>query len=171
MDSFISGQRGNPGISKILVAGILVGALVIAGLIWFVFSLPTPKEQKAELLVGAIVEGSPEFEEYTKNIIITNDVRRMQEARTGLGDVVMKLSARIKNRGKKTLSGLEVSVGMVDTENELIKDKRVLFVPKHHPELGPGEEIDVSVSIAGFRRGDDRANARWKVTAIKFADD
>lgn len=170
MDLFVNKERGNPGFSKALGAAIVVAVLVIAGIIYFIFTLPTPKEEKAEILDGAVVEGDKRFEEYTRDIIITNDARRMQEARTGLGDVVMKLSARIRNAGDRTLTGLEVSVGMVDTKNELIRDKKVLFVPKHHPKLEPGEEIDVSVSIAGFKQDDDRANARWKVTAIKFAE-
>lgn len=171
MDLFIKKERGNPGFNLALGISILVAVIVIAGLIWFAFSLPTQTQQKAEVLKGALLEGTPEFDEYTKNIIITNDPRRMTQATTGLGDVVMNLSAKIRNRGTRTLSGLEVSVGMVDTKNKLIKDKKVLFVPKHHPQLAPGEEIDVSVSIAGFSPDDDRANARWKVTAIKFADE
>jgi len=171
MDSFISGQRGNPGINKALVAAFVIGALAIAGLLVFIFSLPTPTEKKQQILEGALLEGTPEFDEYTKNIVITNDPRRMQQATTGLGDVVMNLSAVIKNRGDRTLTGLEVSVGMIDTKNNLIREKRVLFVPRHHPELKPKESIDVSVSIAGFKVDDDRANARWRVTAIKFAEE
>lgn len=170
MDLFVNKERGNPGFSKALGAAIVVAVLVIAGIIYFIFTLPTPQEQKAEILEGAVVEGDPLFEEYTRDIIITNDARRMQEASTGLGDVVMKLSATIRNAGDRTLTGLEVSVGMVDTKNKLIKDKLVLFVPKHHPKLEAGDEIDVSVTIAGFKPDDDRANARWKVTAIKFAE-
>lgn len=169
MNSFLSGERGNPGFNKVFVVAIAVAIAAVAGLIYFAFSLPTQKEEKREILEGALLEGTPEFEEYTKNIVISNDPRRMQQARTGLGDVVMKLSARISNRGDKDLSGLEVSVGMIDTKNQIIKDKKVLFVPKHHPELKANESIDVTVSIAGFKEDDDRANARWKVTAIKFA--
>jgi hypothetical protein len=36
--------------------------------------------------------------------------------------------------------------------------------------LKPGESIDVTVNIDGFKEDDDRANARWKVTAIKFKE-
>jgi len=171
MNSLFNLERGNPGLSKALVAAFIIGILAIGGLVYVIFSIPTPTEQHQDLLEGALLEGSPEFDEYTKFIIITNDPKRMQEATTGLGDVIMNLSAVIKNRGDKTLSGLEVSVGMVDTKNQVIKEKKVLFVPKHHPELKPKESIDVSVSIAGFSADDDRANARWKVTAIKFGEE
>lgn len=170
MDSFLSGQRGNPGINKGFIVAFIVAVAAVAGLIYFAFSLPTQKEEKQEILENALLEGTPEFDEYTKNIIITNDPRRMREAKTGLGDVVMQLSARISNRGVRDLIGLEVSVGMIDTKNQLIKDKKVLFVPRHHPELKAKETIDVSVSIGGFKSDDDRANARWKVTAIKFSE-
>lgn len=168
MNTFLGGERGNPGISKALVAAVAVAVVIVGVLSALVFFIPTTREKEQEILEGAILEGNPEFDNYTKEIIITNDPRRMRESRTAMGDVVMRLSGKIRNKGDKILSGLEVSVGMVDTNNRIIKEKRILFVPKHHPELKPNETIDVSVSIAGFRSGDDRANARWKVTAIKF---
>ena len=33
--------------------------------------------------------------------------------------------------------------------------------------VGPGETIDVHLEIGGFDKNDDRANIRWKVTAIR----
>lgn len=170
MDSLMSGKRGNPGFGKIMWVAVLIAVLAVAAIVAGIFMIPTEEHKKQEILQGALKEGDPAFDEYTKNIIITNDPNRMQQAQTGLGDVVMQLSGRIRNNGDKTLTGLEVSVGMVDTKNQLIKDKKVMFVPKHYPELKPKETIDVSVSIAGFSNDDDRANARWKVTAIKLAE-
>ena len=70
MNSFLSGERGNPGFNKGFLVAFVVAVAAVAGLVWFAFSLPTQKEQKEVILEGALLEGTPEFEEYTKRIII-----------------------------------------------------------------------------------------------------
>ena len=153
-----------------LVIGAVVGILIIGGLIVAVSMMPTPTEQEENTLEGAHFPGSPEFDSYTKEIVITTDTDRLQESRTGLGDIVMRIGGRIRNKGDKTVTILEISVGMIDTKNKLIKDKKYLIIPNKYKELGPGETIDVDANVAGFRDDDDRANARWKVTALKYRD-
>jgi len=170
MSIFGAGERGNPGINKMLLVGIGLAAVVVAVVVGVLLNLPTAERVDKEMLQGAVKEGDPKFDEYSQKMIITNDPRRMQQAKTGLGGIVMGLTGTIRNTGDKTITGLEVSVGMIDTKNELIKDKKVLVVPKYHAELKPGESISVSVNIDGFKEDDDRANARWKVTAMKFKE-
>jgi hypothetical protein len=170
MDLLGGGERGNPGFNRTLLFGGIFAVAVVAVVIALLINLPTAEHEDKQVLEGAVLEGTPAFEEYTKDIIITNDPNRMAQSKTGLGGIVMMLAAKILNKGDKTLTGLEVSVGMIDTKNNLIKDKKVLFVPQYYPELKPGESIDVTVNIDGFKDDDDRANARWKVTAIKFKE-
>lgn len=155
---------------KALIIGALVGALLIAGIAVAVSLIPTSEEVKKNALESALLPGMPEFDDYTKEIIITTDTNRLQESRTALGDLVMRIGGRIRNKGDKTLSLLEISVGMVDSKNTLIKEKKYMIIPDKHSELGPGETIDVDANLAGFSDGDDRANARWKVTAMKLKD-
>ena len=170
MSIFGAGERGNPGFNKLLMAGIGLGVVAVAVAVAILLNLPTAENKNKEMLQGAAKEGSPEFDQYWQKLIITNDPRRMQQSKTGLGGIVMGLTGTIRNTGDKTITGLEVSVGMIDTKNELIKDKKVLVVPKYYPELKPGESISVTVNIDGFSEEDDRANARWKVTAMKFKE-
>lgn len=168
MSSFLDGENEKKGTSKIFIVGILIALVAVIGISGWVYLLPTPEETKAAILENAYREGSPEFEAYTKEIIVTTDTGRLYESYTGLGDIVMQVAAKIRNKGNKTITGLEVSAGMINTKNELIKEKKVLVIPQNYPSLKPGEVIDVSVNIPGFEKDDDRANARWKVTAIKF---
>ena len=58
---------------------------------------------------------------------------------------------------------------MVDHFNQTLKEKRVLVVPTQVGQLGPGETISITLSLDGFNEKDDRANIRWKVTAIRVA--
>ncbi len=168
MSSFLDGNNEKKSTSKIFLVGILLAVIAVFGIGGWVYFLPTPEETKAAILEDAYREGSPEFENYTKEIIITTDTGRLYESYTGLGDIVMQVAGKIRNKGTRTITGLEVSAGMVNTKNELIKEKKVLVIPQNYPSLKPGEVIDVSVNIPGFNKDDDRANARWKVTAIKL---
>ena len=153
---------------KLLFIGALIGALIIGAMVLGVTFMPTSEEVKEDALADALLPGNPQFDEYTKEIIITTDTKRLQESRTGLGDIVMRIGGRIRNKGDRTLSLLEISVGMVDSKNQLIREKRYLIIPNKYKELGSGETIDVDANVAGFRDNDDRANARWKVTAMKL---
>jgi len=40
-------------------------------------------------------------------------------------------------------------------------------VPVQQALLEPGQTIPITLTLDGFSRKDDRANIRWKVTAIK----
>jgi len=79
----------------------------------------------------------------------------------------MGITGRVKNKGDKTIDGLEVNVAVVDQFNQVLKEKRVLVVPTQQALLAPGEAIPITLTIDGFDKNDDRANIRWKVTAIR----
>ena len=51
--------------------------------------------------------------------------------------------------------------------NKVLKEKRILVVPTQVPRLAPEEIIPVTLSLDNFSKDDDRANIRWKVTAIR----
>ena len=145
-----------------------VAAVLVAGGIWLLTFQPTREEQKQQALEGAYLEDSPEFQNYTNNIIINTDTDRTSQARTGLGTILMSIHGDIRNKGNKSINGLEVNVSVVDTLNKVIKEKRVMLVPAQQAVLQPNETMHVSVPLDGFKKEDDRANVRWKVTAIRF---
>lgn len=170
MEGFMDNGKKSDGMSKIFIAAAVIGALAVGGILVGLYLLPSQEEEKQAVLENAYREGSPEFEKYTKEIVITTDPNRLIEASTGLGDIIMQIGGSIYNRGDRTVTGLEVSVGMINSKNELIRDKKVLIIPEKYPALKPKEEIDISVNVPGFEPNDDRANARWKVTAIRFGE-
>lgn len=167
MDAFIEEDK-KKGKNIIFIVAGLIALLAVIGIAYGVFMIPSPEQEKQAVLENAFREGSPEFANYTKEIIISTKTDGLLEKYTGLGDIIMEINGRIHNKGDKTLNGLEVSVGMINTKKELIKDRKVLVIPQKYPELKPGETIDLSVDVPGFEEKDDRANAIWKVTAIKF---
>ncbi|MEO6334251.1 MAG: FxLYD domain-containing protein [Pyrinomonadaceae bacterium] len=168
METFLEPQEEKKGNSMALILGALVGIVLLSGVIWLLMRQPSMEDQETSILEGSFHEGSAEFSQITKDIIISTAEDTVQSP-TGLGRISMYIHGKIRNKGDKNINGLEINVTVVDTFNQVLKERRVLVVPTKQPQLGPGETIDVHVEMAGFDKKDDRANIRWKVTAIRVA--
>ena len=156
-------------VNKLLIVGI-VTALAAIGLGIFMLSRkPSMPDQTAIILDDSYREGSPEFTEITGDIIIGTDNNTV-ESPTGMGTISMYIKGNVKNKGTRTITALEVNVGVVTQKNEVLREKRVLVVPAQQSVLGPGETIPITLTLDGFNRKDDRADIRWKVTAIRSAN-
>jgi len=155
------------GVNKVLLAALAIAALVVAAGVWLWSVRPTVEKQQQEVLAGSFQEGSPEFEKYTKDIVIQTDMDNIMQSPTGMGTIMMSIRAKIRNKGDRTINGLEVKVGVVDMAGKVVREKKVLVVPKQEEKLSPGQTIGVLATVEGFKKDDDRANVRWKVTAIR----
>ncbi len=155
------------GINKGFLIGGVIGVLVIAALIVIgIVFWPPKQDQMDAVLADALREGSPEFQSITKDIIIATGENTGQSP-NAFGRISMFISGNIRNKGNRVINGLEVNVAVVDINNNVVKEKRVLVVPTQIPQLGPSESIPITLSLDGFDPKDDRANIRWKVTAIR----
>ncbi len=168
METFLQKKEEKKGINKVFLISLAAAALLIASAIWLVSLQPSPEEKKQKELQGAFLEGTPEFEQYTNNIIISTDADRTTESPIGLGTISMSIQSDIRNKGDKTINGLEVKVGVVDRAGKVIKEKKTMVVPNQKEKLEPKETMHIAVPLDGFRKEDERANVRWKVTAIRF---
>jgi hypothetical protein len=168
MDAFLEPQEERKGNRKALILGALVGIVLLSGVIWLLMRQPSMEDQMANILDGSYHEGTPEFAQITKDIIIQTSDDTVQSP-NAFGTISMYIHGTIRNKGGKNINGLEINVAVVDSFNQVLKEKRVLVVPTKQPQLGPGETIDVHIEMPGFDRKDDRANIRWKVTAIRVA--
>ncbi len=166
MDMFLEPPKEKKGINVALVAGALFGILLLAGGIWLLTLQPSMEDQMAAILAGSYREGSPEFQQITKDIVISTSNDTVQSP-NAFGSISMFIKGTIRNKGNRTIDGLEVNVAVVDSFDEMLREKRVLVVPTQRPQLSPGEIIPISLEISGFDKKDDRANIRWKVTAIR----
>lgn len=166
MDTILNKNEEKKGVNKVLIGGTITAAVAIGVVIWVLSLTPSIDEQRAQILQGAYQEGSPEFAELTKDIIISTDDNTVQSP-TGMGTISMFIRGKIRNKGTRVINILEVNVGVVTQFNEFLKQKRILVVPMQQPRLEPGETIPITLTIDGFDKNDDRANIRWKVTAIR----
>jgi hypothetical protein len=166
METFLEPQEKQKSNYKIFIVGSLIGVVILAVGIWFALQRPSMQDQAANILEGSYHEGSPEFAQITKDIVISTDSDTVVYS-NAFGKISMSIKGKIRNRGKTVINGLEVNVAVVDQFNTLVKEKRVLVVPTQQETLGPDEVIPITLSLDGFERDDDRANIRWKVTAIR----
>ena len=169
MDAFLEPQEQRKGNIKALILGAIVGIILLGAGIWVLTRQPSMDDQMANILEGSYREGTPEFAAITKDIIISTADDTVQSP-NAFGTISMYIGGKIRNKGDKVINGLEVNVAVIDSFNKVLKEKRVLVVPTQRPQLGPGEIIDIHLEIPGFDRKDDRANIRWKVTAIRTAN-
>lgn len=169
MDAFLEPREKQRIVSPGLILGVLIGLVVIGAGIWYATRQPTMEEQMAAVLEGSYREGAPEFADTTKDIIISTSEDTVQSP-NAFGTISMYIKGKIRNKGQRVINGLEVNVAVVDSFEQILREKRVLVVPTQQPTLEPGEIIPISLEISGFDRKDDRANIRWKVTAIRLAN-
>ena len=166
MDEDFKYEEQKRSFSPLLIVGGLVGLVVIAIGIYVLSTKPPMNQQAEQILVGAMLEGTPEFAALSKEIIISTDPTTV-ESPTGMGTISMYVKGNIKNRSSKNITALEVSVSVVTQKKEVLREKRVLAVPVQNTSLLAGEIVPITLTFDGFTSKDDRADIRWKVTAIK----
>src|SRR3954468_12969121 len=168
MDSLLPKEEKR-GFNKTFLVAILIAIVIIAGVILLLSRKPPVDEQAANLVASALHEDSPDFAELSKDIIIATDDRTVQSP-TGLGTISMYIYGKIRNKGKKTIDILEINVAVVTQFKQVLKEKNILVVPVQQPTLEPDQSIPVTLALEGFSKDDDRANIRWRVTAIRSAN-
>jgi hypothetical protein len=155
-------------VNKNFLIAILIAVLLVAGGILLIWKFkPSMQEQQEQALSGAVREGMPGFSEITRRIVAETNEDETWSSPVGTGYVMMQIAGRIRNNSDKILTGLEIQVSVVDISGKVVKDNTVLVVPNQRKTLAPKEQMNVTIRIDGFSPDDDRANIRWKVTAIK----
>lgn len=155
--------------NPVFLVGILIGVLALGVVFYFLAQKPSIEDQTQQLLDTAYKPGSPEFAELNKDIIIATNDDETIESPTGLGTISMFIKGQIRNKGTHDISVLEVNVSVVDRQKQVVKERRLLFIPGQQPILKAGETVPVSLTLDGFSPKAERALIYWRVTAIKAA--
>jgi hypothetical protein len=167
MVTLLEDEQKKTGINKGFIAAIVIAVLVIGGILGLLARKPSMDDQKAQLLEGAYREGSPEFAELSKDILISNDMDKTVESPMAFGTISMFIGGNVRNKGSKTITLLEVNVAVVTQFKKVVQEKKMLVVPVQQAKLEPGQTIPMTLTLDNFSPEDDRADIRWKVTAIK----
>ena len=171
MDTLLQQTENKKNKNIIFLAAIGIGLVIVLVFLGLVSLKSSTKQIQTQALEGAFREGTPEFEKYTKKIIAETNEDKTTWSPTGMGTIIMSIHGRLRNITGKTLTGLEIKVGVVDSFGNPVKEKTTVVIPKEEvTQLATGEVLPVQVTIEGFNKDDDRANIRWKVTAIKVQE-
>ncbi|MEQ1604640.1 MAG: hypothetical protein ABL999_07200 [Pyrinomonadaceae bacterium] len=165
MNDLFKPEEKKRGVNKVFVGGFLFALLAVAAVIGVLSLKPSMEEQTSKILEGALREG-PEYDALNKDIVISTDDNTVQSM-TPMGTISMYIKGKIRNKGTQTISVLEVNVAVVTQFNVVLRERKILVVPVQQSILGPGDIIPITLTLDGFSKEDDRANIRWKVTAIK----
>src|SRR5256885_1828055 len=111
MDTILNKDEEKKGINRGLIIGIFIAVIAIGAMIFYLSTKPSRDQQVEQILAGSYHEGSPEFEEITKDIIISTDDKTV-ESPTAFGTISMYINGKIRNKGTKTINGLEVNVAV-----------------------------------------------------------
>ncbi len=151
----------------LIIVVAVIAAIVIAGLFYGLMRLGGGGGGPVGLQ-GAIREGSPQWEESRKNIVL--DEAEATEAKRALGDITMTLSTTVRNLTGKTLTGLEIRGAVVDYEGKPVKQRAVVVIPGRVSELPPNKTLPVNITLDGMSDTDARANIKMEVTGFKFKE-
>jgi len=152
----------------LIIVVAVIAAVAIAGLFYGLMRLSGRNAGNETQLQGAIREGSPQFAEQRKNIVL--DEPEATEAKRALGDIVMSLQTTVRNLTGKTLTGLEIRGAVVDYEGKPVKQRAIVVIPTRQLELAPNKTMQVNVLLDGMSDTDARANIKMEVTAFKFKE-
>jgi hypothetical protein len=125
--------------------------------------LSVPPEPRLE---NALRAGNEEFDQ-NRDRIIVEGLGATQSTRP-LGDIVMELTATVKNSTGRTLSGLEMRGAVVDAEGTHVGERTIVVIPVQQQTLEPDQSISVRVLIEGIKLEADRSGLRMETTALRF---
>jgi hypothetical protein len=168
MNTLLQEPEKEKASKKILIGAVAAAVVAVLLLVALLSLQPSATQDEREALEGAYREGSSEFQTYTKKIVAQTDFDQTTKSPVGTGTIMMQIGGIIRNFTGKTLIGLEIKVGVVDTFGNVLKEKTQIVIPRQQREkLDNNQTMPVRVTIEGFDPKADLANIRWKVTAIK----
>jgi hypothetical protein len=149
---------------RTLIIVIAIVAAILIGGFFYLLLRRTVTPTAPPTLQGAIRPGSPDWDKYSKLIVL--DSPEADEAKRTLGDTVMSLHATVRNLTGRTITGLEIRGAVVDHDNKPVKERTVVVIPGRQAELEPNKTMKVGVMLEGFSESDDRANIKMEVTGF-----
>lgn len=123
--------------SIMLLSGVAVLVVIVLIIIVTSFGRRTSQTDLAHA-------GSPEFDAYAPNVTIGNIDKRSGER---LNTKYARILCTVHNAGDKALIGLQLKAAVIGTGGQLIREKIITPVPNTRDTLGPGQTMNIDVSL------------------------
>lgn len=159
----------------VIIVVAVIAAIVIGGFFYLllrksVATAPSPT------LAGAIRPGSPDWEKYSKLIVLDDPGDCPEEgsrfcayeSKRTLGDIQMTMRATVRNFTGRTITGLEIYAAVIDHQDQPVKQRtRIVVGPSTSlAELLPNKTTPISIVLDGMTDEDDRANVKMVVSGF-----
>jgi hypothetical protein len=160
---------------RTLIIVVAVIAAVFIGGFFYLLLRKSVASGPAPTLQGAIRPGSPDWDKYSKLIVLDDPGDCPEEgsrfcayeSKRTLGDIQMTLRATVRNFTGRTITGLEIYAAIIDHQDQPVKQRTRIVVPSTSlPELLPNKTTPVSIVIDGLFDEDDRANVKMVVSGF-----
>jgi hypothetical protein len=149
---------------RTLIIVIAIVAAILIGGFFYLLLRTTVAPTAPPTLQGAIRSGSPDWDKYSKLIVL--DGQEADEAKRALGDTVMSLHCTVRNLTGRTITGLEIRGTVVDHDGRPVKEKTIVIIPGRQAELESNKTMTAALMLEGFSDSDDRANIKMEVTGF-----
>jgi hypothetical protein len=163
----ISMGRSKLRFSESFASVLFAGAVLIALFAFFYVernrtAAPPERPASKEFLRA----GLPGFEQYRQLI----NVERLEatQASQPPGDIIMELTATVRNSAGRTINELEMRGVVFDEKREPLGERTVRVVPKQRASLKPNETMKVRILIEGIPRSAHHKGIDMEVTGVRF---
>lgn len=152
----------------VLLAALITAAIaLLIGVMHFVTSAKSPVNRSATPQFEWMLQpGQPEFDQFSQQIAIEQLIG--SEKLHPFNDLVVELTAVVRNETGRTISGLEMRGAVLDTTNSTLRERTVAVIPARQTVLEIDEAINVRILLEDIDRDSDRAHTVLEVTGITF---
>jgi hypothetical protein len=152
----------------ILLAALITAAIaMLVTVMHFVASTKSPVYRPAPMRSESMLQpGQPEFDRFHPQIAVEQIMGN--EKLHPFNDLVVELTAVVRNQTGRTISGLEMRGALLDTANSTLRERTVAVIPAQQTILEVDEAINVRILLEDIDRDSDRARPVLAVTGITF---
>ena len=153
----------------VMLAAIVTAAiaLLVAGMQYVAMTQPYVNPNVRPRLESALRPGDSEFEQYREQIVIEQLLGT--EKTHPFNSLVVEITATVRNRTGRTISGLQMRGAIVDAEKTSVRERTVVIIPARQTALEPDEAINVRILLENLSEELVRAHLVLEVTGLRFA--
>jgi hypothetical protein len=142
-------------------------AILVAALYYVAMPRPTVDPYDVSQLEAPLRAGDPEFE-HSRHQIAVDALLGIEKVHP-FNNLAVEMTGSIKNNTGRTINGLEIRGAVLDHEDAIVRDRRIVVIPNRQTVLEPDETIKVRILLENISKDSDRARLTLEVTGLRFA--
>lgn len=152
--------------SVVIISLVLVLLLSIGGILVYRSFANTPKTPPTPGLAGALRAGSQGYDEYIKQVVITN--QEQFYSANALGGNVLTAKGRVQNLGNRMIKGLEIRLVAYDMEYKPLAQRVFTPVPKEASEILANGTLPITYSMGNAPEEHMVREIKLEITGLIF---